>query len=299
MISIIICARKNDISDTLKENIRQSIGVHYEIIVIDNSQNEHTIFSAYNKGVALSHYPILLFMHDDIHYHTGSWGLKVLKHFEDPKIGAIGVAGTPYMPHTPGGWWSTGAGYLYLLQSASADASPKLENYFPENEITRNVVALDGVWFCIRKEIFNQIRFDESTFKGFHLYDIDISLQVYEAGYQLLCVKDILIHHFSTGALNEQWVQTMLLFNKKWKSKLPVSCSHFTRAQKCLMEYRVVNTFISDQLRLAGKLNTSPSRIYWSAIKKMMGFRPGYLYSKTPYWLIKLFIKYLLNINHS
>lgn len=293
MISIIICARKNDIPDTLKVNIGQSIGVAYETIVIDNSTNGHTIFSAYNKGVALSKYPILLFMHDDILYHTDAWGQKVVQHFEDAAVGAIGVAGTPYMPFTPGGWWSTGAGYLYLLQSAGPGASPKLDNYFPENHTTRNVVALDGVWFCIRKELFNRIRFDESTFKGFHLYDIDISLQVYEAGYKLLCIKDILIHHFSTGALNVHWVNTMQQFNKKWKHKLPLSCLPFSRSEKCLMEYRVLNTFISDQLNVAAQLKIKKAQIYRLAIKNMLAFRPGRLYGKTPYWLTKLFIKYL------
>lgn len=293
MISIIICARKNDISDALKENIRQTIGVNYEVIVIDNSRNDHSIFSAYNKGVALSHYPFLLFMHDDIHFHTQDWGSKLLKHFENAHIGAVGVAGAPYLPFAPGGWWSTGEGYLHLLHSSNSSAPAQLDNYFPENEIARNVVALDGVWFCIRKEIFNRIRFDETSFHGFHLYDIDISLQVHEAGYQLLCVKDILIQHFSKGSLNDQWVSMMLALNKKWKNKLPVSCRSFSRAQKCLMEYRVVNTFISDQLKVAEALNIKRSHIYATAIKTMLAFRPGYLYFKTPYWITKFFIKYL------
>jgi hypothetical protein len=53
MISIVICARANDINEALKENIQNTIGVPYELIVIDNGKNEYSIFSAYNKGVTL------------------------------------------------------------------------------------------------------------------------------------------------------------------------------------------------------------------------------------------------------
>lgn len=38
MISIIICSTHNDIPDVLKENIKDSIGVPYELVIIDNSK---------------------------------------------------------------------------------------------------------------------------------------------------------------------------------------------------------------------------------------------------------------------
>ena len=76
MISIIICARREDIAPELRKNIEETIGLPYEIIVINNAGNDFTIFSAYNKGVSLSKFPLLLFMHDDILYHTTDWGKK-------------------------------------------------------------------------------------------------------------------------------------------------------------------------------------------------------------------------------
>ena len=51
MISIIICSRTPDISRELKQNIATKIGCDYELVVIDNSSNGHSIFSAYNEGV--------------------------------------------------------------------------------------------------------------------------------------------------------------------------------------------------------------------------------------------------------
>lgn len=51
MISCIICSRRLDISAELKENIASTIGREYELVVIDNSKNERSIYGAYNHGV--------------------------------------------------------------------------------------------------------------------------------------------------------------------------------------------------------------------------------------------------------
>lgn len=51
MISCIICSRQPDISAELKENIATTVGCEYELVVIDNSKDEYSIFSAYNEGV--------------------------------------------------------------------------------------------------------------------------------------------------------------------------------------------------------------------------------------------------------
>lgn len=293
MISIIICARAENIAENLRNNIKESIGnTLYEIIVIDNSANHYSIFSAYNRGVSLSNYPFLLFMHDDIHYHTDNWGAILLDHFKEDHIGAIGIAGTPYLPWMPGGWWSTGIGYLYLLQSEKGSPEPVLKNYAPDFPV-REAVALDGVWFCIRKSLFTTVRFDEDTYDGFHFYDLDITVQVYKAGFKLLCINDILIHHLSSGVLDEKWIRYLLIFQDKWKDALPVSCVRTSPKQASLIEYRVLNTFIGDQLRVLDKSGQKESHAYLFALKKLLRFRRSYLYIKTPYWVAKLIFKYL------
>ena len=46
MISCIICSRKSDISAELKQNIQDTIGTDYELVIIDNSHSQYSIFSA-------------------------------------------------------------------------------------------------------------------------------------------------------------------------------------------------------------------------------------------------------------
>ena len=70
MISIIICSMNPDISAELRQNIADTIGCEYELVVIDNSRNQLSIFQAYNRGVQRSKGDILCFMHDDLLMHT-------------------------------------------------------------------------------------------------------------------------------------------------------------------------------------------------------------------------------------
>jgi len=75
MFSLIICSRNNDICDELKKNISLTIGSYkYEIIVVNNSKNEYSIFQAYNVGVRKAKFQYLCFMHEDILYLTNNWG---------------------------------------------------------------------------------------------------------------------------------------------------------------------------------------------------------------------------------
>ena len=292
MISIIICARNKDIDDVLRENIAQTIGTEYEIIVINNSLNKYSLFSAYNKGVSLSKYPLLIFMHDDIAYHTKNWGKNVLLHFENISVGAIGIAGSPYMSINKGGWWSSGLGYLYLLQSENKNKIPERQNYFPSLNNNRQVVMLDGVWFCVRKQIFDIIQFDEENFKGFHFYDLDTTLQVYQSGFKLLCIEDITIHHFSKGNLNKKWLEGLNIFYNKWNKVLPISCIKLTKYQMAHAEYRVINTYIGDSLNIIGNTQKNKRTMYLDAIKKLVQHRELLFFYKTPYWILKFFCKY-------
>ena len=113
MISIIICARNNDISESLKYNIQSTIGTDYELVIVDNHDDGKSIFKAYNEGVSHAKGEILCFMHDDIILHSNGWGLSVEKYFKDSSIGAIGIVGSHIIPRV--GDWRVGyTDYLVL-----------------------------------------------------------------------------------------------------------------------------------------------------------------------------------------
>ena len=85
MISIIICSRLNILPIDFLNNIKDTIGIEYELIHIDNSEKKYTIFEAYNLGFSMSKFPNLCFMHDDLVFHTQNWGQIVNEYFLNNK----------------------------------------------------------------------------------------------------------------------------------------------------------------------------------------------------------------------
>ncbi len=50
MISIIICSRTRDIDSVLRKNISDTIGTEFEIVCIDNSKSQYSLYaSTYNR----------------------------------------------------------------------------------------------------------------------------------------------------------------------------------------------------------------------------------------------------------
>lgn len=94
MLSLIICSKHSRIDEFLKRNISETIGVDYEIVHIDNSKNQYTIFQAYNVGVQRAKGDYLCFMHEDVIYHSQGWGGVVQKCLEQDFVGALGVVGS-------------------------------------------------------------------------------------------------------------------------------------------------------------------------------------------------------------
>lgn len=286
MISIIICSRTASISDELIHNIKQTIGIPFELVIIDNSNNFYSIFSAYNEGVKRSKYEVLCFMHDDIIFKTNDWGINVMNRFKSSNLGAIGVAGSPYYAILPGGWWSGG----YISQSIYGEQElayqTKKDNSLP-------VVVLDGLWFCVRKSLFSMIRFDDTTFNGFHYYDMDISLQIQQKGYTLLSVYDISIQH-SSGKLDTTWLSNALLLQKKWENKLPIFTEKLPYFKEVTIEFAVLEEYIKSMK----KNGINSFKILSFMMQQLANYRLKRFKLSFPFIYIYLAMRYLLKKLH-
>lgn len=222
MISIIICSRAQTISNDLSGNIRNTIGSDYELIVIDNSQNEYSIFEAYNLGILRSKGDFHCFMHDDILIHTQNWG-KILERIfnADSQIGLIGIAGSKIKTKMPSAWWDCedSCKRMSLIQHF---ANKEIRNWQIgwNNEAVEEVVAIDGVFMLARK--VEGIKFNERL-KGFHNYDLNLSFEYISKGLKIVVTKNILIEHFSMGKLDQSWYDSTLQVHKMYKKLLPLS----------------------------------------------------------------------------
>jgi hypothetical protein len=197
MLSIIVCSRNKSLIPQFVDNVSKTVGVDFEIVHIDNSENVYRIFSAYNEGFMRSKFPYLCFVHEDVLFHTQNWGEKVLAHLQDPITGVIGVAGSILMPRVPTSWATLKSTGHNIIQSDKTGKKPTEHIIKPigYSLSKRATISLDGVFMCVKKELMPKIFFDENL-KGFHGYDYDFSIQAIVAGYKNYVIYDIQIEHF-------------------------------------------------------------------------------------------------------
>ena len=244
MISIIICNKKNTLDAELEQNIHDTVGVDYEIISIDNSRGRYSIFQAYNEGVMRAKGDILCFMHDDIRFRSNNrWGKAVEEYFaNNTQMGALGVAGGHFMPDCPCSWSTCKTTSFHVWQTNRDGSATEYGcTDYADGKQMVEVACLDGLWICIRRSLFDTIRFDDQAFKGFHCYDSDICMQVLSAGYSVNVTFDIDIEHHSNGACNQQYYDNLELWHKKWHGQLPImrGISLTDNEQKIHQEYAI------------------------------------------------------------
>lgn len=221
-ISVIICSRNKYLSKDLCFNIQETIGCEYELIIIDNSDNNYSIFEAYNIGLDKSNAKILCFIHEDVLFCTKNWGIKIDDIFNKiAEAGIIGLAGVKVKSDIPSGWWEQNKKYHVknIMQHRPDGTKEMLSSGFGTNSEVE-VAVIDGVFMCLRKD--SQIRFNENL-KGFHNYDQSICLDYLKNNYKVLVTDQILLEHFSNGRIDSGWVNSTYKFHKLYKKHLPKS----------------------------------------------------------------------------
>jgi hypothetical protein len=289
VISVITSVYKKAVFDDFAKNLQETIGVPYELVSIDNSKGEMGLCEVYNKGAAQARFDILCYAHEDILINTPDWGSKVTALFGSmPELGLLGVAGCSYKPLIPSGWsfpFSLEAAmhtnYIQTIKEPVRRSYPSYYN--PDNQAVSRVVSVDGMWFCTRRSVAREIRFDDRTFKRFHCYDVDYSLAVYQR-YQVAVTSGIQVEHFSQGSFGEEWVRETLKLHRKWAKVLPINLAGFDAATRRSQElgafYYFLSVFTTTKVP-AGRF------IVCLLSPKLLGLLGAKLYVKLPMKVIK------------
>ncbi|WP_157972218.1 glycosyltransferase [Pleomorphovibrio marinus] len=240
MISIVICSVSPEQLSRVKANIQETIGLPYEIVAIDNRRNPRGITTVYNEGARKSQYEQVCFVHEDVQFNTAGWGKVLLDHFKDPELGLVGVAGATHKPKMLSGWGAQGLALRYAKMNfiqhfPASGLAPAHQYQNSENEELAQVACLDGLFLATKKSIIEEIPFDENLLKGFHGYDMDISIAIGRK-YKVAVTYCILVEHFSGGSLNKEWLESALLIHRKWRHVLPVSLSAISKKEKAICE---------------------------------------------------------------
>lgn len=247
MLSIIVCYVNSSKLEVLKRNIASTIGagVEYEIIAKNNLVDPEPIACVYNKCAAKAKYPYLLFIHEDAGFITENWFSVMEPQLRKKDCGVIGFAGSKVLFDVPGGWFMDPK---WIVVNLSQSGELCCENSGPEipwNE----VVTLDGYAMFVRREVWEEIPFDEQYLTGFHCYDIDFSISVAQKYKNYVC-GSVLTYHDSAGNFDKRWLkETIKLYKAKWNKMLPMMSS---------------DVFITES-----KIKKSNERAYFRVIKRV------------------------------
>jgi glycosyltransferase involved in cell wall biosynthesis len=226
MISVIVCSANKDRIALVSRNISATIGIPHELIVIEDA-SKAGICDGYNRGAAQAQYDTFCFVHDDVEFITDNWGQRILQHFAlDPSLGIVGLAGGRYKSNTLSGWYTgmKAADCSYIFQRRPDGSNRKFmakpAGFEGESVPVR---TLDGVLLCMPKKVWQQYPFNSDKLKGFHFYDMDISLRVSQT-YKAAVVYNIELVHFSMGNFGNEWVHANIDFHERVRP-VPLPCS--------------------------------------------------------------------------
>ncbi len=281
MVSLIICSRTSGISNELATNIAETIGCEYELVVINNSNNSYSIFSAYNEGVKRSKGDVLCFMHDDIIFRTKNWGTIVNQCIANENIGILGVIGS-YVVLKDYGYWDKMIPYVTgkVPYGEKGELVNDCNVYFDEN-YSDEVATIDGLWFCAQRSLFDTISFDTNTYTGFHFYEMDICMQAIKAGKKNHIIRNVEIVHHCHPQYNLQFCENMKLFHKKWDHMLPYYCGEAVNMPR--KEYLALCEKVNSYFKLLYRYN-----FYKNDIEHSISFRLGNLIAKPYRFIIRL-----------
>jgi hypothetical protein len=132
----------------------------------------------------------------------------------------LGVAGTTRLEGER--WVGAGPPYIYG-QIAEVDQKSGCYHVLiwgATAPVIANIQAMDGVLLCARRRVVDAVRFDEKTFDGFHLYDLDFTFAAYLKNLSLAVCTDFNLIHSSHGNWDTAWQRYGAAFLQKYHGRL-------------------------------------------------------------------------------
>ncbi len=212
--SVIVCSISTEKFAKVSENYRRLLaGVPHEIIGIHDAQS---LCEGYNRGVRQSRGDLLVFSHDDIEILSPDFAARLISNLAVSDL--VGVAGTTKVS---GGKWSNSAWPHTHGQVChrNPDGTLKHTIYGPGFGSVGGIQAMDGLLFAGWRKSIEDIGFDETTFDGWHFYDLDFSFRAWLAGLRLQISYDLRVVHDSEGSYDANWNRYEQRFLKKHEGR--------------------------------------------------------------------------------
>lgn len=214
-ISVLMCSANPERAARAEAMYRRLLArVPHEIVVIGDARS---LASGYTRALAQAQHEFVVFAHDDVEILSPDFAARLLRALSRHDL--VGVAGTRRLV---GGAWHF-AGHPHLAGQVgmpAADGGYVVTLYEVRQAETGGLQALDGLLLATRRETALRLGFDEVSFDGWHLYDLDFSLRAAQDGLDCASCNDILVVHGSQGSYDEHWVEYAQRFLAKHQALL-------------------------------------------------------------------------------
>ena len=190
MISLVCCYNNLQQYKDMQKSLENQT-VEYELIGIDNREGKYkSSASVLNAGGGRAHGEILIFLHQDIIFEKENSLENFVKAIPNDRDSIVGLYG------------------------ASHGKRKKIAENLYEAE------TLDECCVAMRKEVWQQLRFNEDVCNGWHLYVVEMCLRAGEQGL-LIASGNFDIKHLSSGTVDEKYMKTfkellVIYKKKKW-----------------------------------------------------------------------------------
>jgi GT2 family glycosyltransferase len=226
MISIVICSITPANLQAARRNLSALLADEpHEFISITDAKS---LAEGYNRGVRQARGELLVLCHDDIEVISPDFRQILLSRLQ--RFDLIGVAGATQLkgprwlqagpPHIFGQiahYIQTEQAYDVVVWSVPARAIP-------------GICVMDGVFLAGKRKVFENVQFDEQTFDGFHLYDLDFTFRAARSGFRLGVCTDLAIIHASIGSYDQAWERSAARFSDKHQKSFTYGASHYWQA---------------------------------------------------------------------
>ncbi|HEY5292882.1 MAG TPA: glycosyltransferase [Burkholderiales bacterium] len=214
-VSVLICSADPERFARAEAMYRRLLReVPHEIVLISDARS---LAEGYNRALRRARHDIVVFTHDDVEIVSPDFAARLLRALGRHEL--IGLAGTRKMV---GAAWHF-AGHPHLagqVGMSNADAGYLVTLYGIGERESKGLQALDGLFLATRRDAALRLGFDEATFDGWHLYDLDFSLRASSAGMDCAACNDILAVHASQGSYDADWLKYAQRFLDKHKGRV-------------------------------------------------------------------------------
>ena len=190
-----------------------------------------TIFRSYNalldEFAGREELEALVLVHQDAEIVDADFCAIVRDALSDPKVGLVGCVGAIGVRSIA--WWEasvTCASFVNRYEEHGGGDIPSFSwtwSDAPAYARLGEVETLDGFVLVLSPWVVANVRFDESL-GDFHGYDLDLCLQVREAGRRVVTAPFRAIHHRPLSMVPdpERWIDAHVKVAEKWEGRMGI-----------------------------------------------------------------------------